>query len=134
MNPLGQRPSKAFDVVDVVWDRLEINAGLETTAEELSHGDKKKLEIGMSLVTDPHLLLLDEPTAGMSEEDSHRIVDFLRDTADEHTLLVIEHDVDLVLQISDRITVLQQGSVIASGSPSEIIGNDAVQDAYLGGS
>ena len=86
----------------------------------------------MALATGPKLLLLDEPTAGMGPEDSQRMVSFLRDIKGEISMLLIEHDMDTVFALADRITVLVYGRAIATGTPSEIRGNDEVRAAYLG--
>ena len=117
-----------------MFDRLEITGTLESPVSMLSHGEKKKLEVGMSVLTDPDLLLLDEPTSGLSRDASDHVIEFLSDIAEEYTILLIEHDVDMVLSISDRITVLHQGAILAEGSPDEIAGDERVQEAYLGGS
>lgn len=102
-------------------------------AGDLSHGDKKRLDIAMALATQPSLLLLDEPVAGMSLEDSQKTGRLIRKLAGGMTVLLIEHDMGMVMNISDRITVLHQGRVLAEGTPSEIRNNSAVREAYLGG-
>jgi branched-chain amino acid transport system ATP-binding protein len=102
-------------------------------AETLSHGDRKKLEIGMSLAADPELLLLDEPTSGVAQGESRQLMEFLSEASQGRTVLLIEHNVDLVLELSDRITVLDQGAIISQGSPSEITADERVQEAYMGG-
>lgn len=100
----------------------------------LSHGDKKRLEIAMVLAGDPELLLLDEPTAGMSQEETTSTVNLVQKVAEDHGITVIftEHDMDVVYSISDNITVLQQGQVIAEGTPDEIRVNKQVIEAYIG--
>lgn len=133
LNPIAT-PDPAFEErAHEMFEKLGLGATPETLASALSHGDKKKLEIGMSLVTDPDVLLLDEPTSGVSENESQEVTGFLDEFIGETTILMIEHDIDIVLNLSDRITVLHQGSVIARGTPSDITGNEAVQNAYLGG-
>ncbi|MBI5442280.1 MAG: ABC transporter ATP-binding protein [Deltaproteobacteria bacterium] len=106
----------------------------ESSASALSHGDQKRLEIAISLASRPRLLMLDEPTAGMSRFESRETVGLLRRIAREQglTLVFTEHDMDIVFGISERITVLQQGGVIADGTPAEIRGNPDVRKAYLG--
>ena len=131
-NPLHKPKSVLRERAEKMFERLAIDATLDTPAEVLSHGDKKKLEIGMSLLTDPELLLLDEPTSGVSQAESTHIVELIEDISDV-TILLIEHDIDIVLDISDRITVLHQGQVLEVGSPEVITGSEAVQRAYLGG-
>jgi ABC-type branched-subunit amino acid transport system ATPase component len=108
-------------------------AGLEgTIAANLSHGDQRLLEMAIALATSPRLLMLDEPLAGLSPAERTRTVRLIRSLAGEHTIVLIEHDIDRVLELSDRITVMHQGKVIAQGSPEEIQRNQAVQEAYLG--
>jgi branched-chain amino acid transport system ATP-binding protein len=109
-------------------------AGKEgTPVKLLSYGDRRILEITVSLTANPSLLLLDEPTSGLMSEDRKRISDFLKKLSSRLTLVVVEHDMDVVLSISDHIVVLSQGSVLAQGPPNEIRGNQKVQEAYLGG-
>ena len=101
-------------------------------ADNLSHGEKRQLEIAMALATDPKLLLLDEPTAGMGAEDSARIREFLGGLKGKHSMLLIEHDMDTVFSLADRVTVLVYGRGIATGTPEEVRGNAEVRAAYLG--
>ena len=102
-------------------------------AENLSHGDQRRLEIGLVLARDPQVLLLDEPLAGMSPTETHATVDLIQRIAPGRTIVLVEHDIDVIMQISATITVLQTGQVLAVGTPEEIRSNDAVQRAYLGG-
>lgn len=104
----------------------------DVIAANLSHGEQRQLEIAMALATSPRLLLLDEPMAGMGVEESARMVTLLRQLRDEHTIVLIEHDMDAVFALADRITVLVYGRAIASGSPDEIRENREVREAYLG--
>jgi branched-chain amino acid transport system ATP-binding protein len=103
-------------------------------AHTLSHGDKKKLDIGIAMARNPKLLLLDEPTAGLNPEETQMIIDLIKSVAQKEKLTVIftEHDMHVVFSISDTITVLQQGSIIAEGKPEEVRGNKLVIEAYLG--
>ncbi len=101
-------------------------------AAELAHGEQRQLEIAMALATGPKLLLLDEPTAGMGREDSGRMVALLRELRGSVTLLLVEHDMDAVFALADRITVMVYGKVIATGPPDEIRANEEVRRAYLG--
>ena len=103
-----------------------------TLASALSHGEQRQLEIAMALAGDPQLLLLDEPMAGMGAEESQRMIGFLRALKGRRAMLLIEHDMDAVFQLADRITVLVYGRAIASGTPAEIRANPDVQQAYLG--
>ena len=107
-------------------DRLDVLAG------NLAHGEQRQLEIAISLATHPRLLLLDEPMAGMGPEESQGMIDFLKALKGEYTMLLIEHDMDAVFALADRITVLVYGRAIATGTPDEIRGDAAVRAAYLG--
>ncbi|MBI5110621.1 MAG: ABC transporter ATP-binding protein [Rhodovulum sp.] len=109
---------------------LEARAG--TAAGTLSHGERRQLEIGMTLATGPDLLLLDEPLAGMGIEESRRVVDLLKRLATNHTLILIEHDMDAVFSIAERITVMVNGAVLETGSVEAVRASPAVQAAYLG--
>ena len=104
----------------------------EDPAGDLSHGEHRQLEIAMALATRPRVLLLDEPMAGMGPEESARMVSILRRLRRERTLLLVEHDMDAVFAIADRITVLVSGRVVASGEPEAIRGDPEVRRAYLG--
>ncbi len=112
--------------------RVGLAARAEDAAGDLSHGEQRQLEIAMALATRPRLLLLDEPMAGMGPEESRRMVELLRSLRREHTLLLVEHDMDAVFAVADRITVLVHGRVIASGRPEEVRGDPEVRRAYLG--
>lgn len=100
----------------------------------LSRGDKRRLELAMCLIQHPRLLLLDEPTAGMSRHDTNRTIDLLKKIkARGMTKIIIEHDMHVVFSLADKISVLAQGHIIAEGEPEEVRGNPKVQEAYLGG-
>jgi branched-chain amino acid transport system ATP-binding protein len=105
----------------------------EVPVKLLSYGDRRILEITISLTAKPSLLLLDEPTSGLMSEDRKRISEFMKKLSSQLTLIVVEHDMDVVLSISDHIVVMHQGKILAQGTPDEIRGNDKVQEAYLGG-
>ncbi|HTW85282.1 MAG TPA: ABC transporter ATP-binding protein [Candidatus Sulfotelmatobacter sp.] len=113
--------------------RLDLERVSELRCGDLSHGDKKRLDIAIALATEPRMLLLDEPIAGMSRDEARKTEALIRKLATEMTVLIIEHDMDLIMGISDSITVLHQGRVLATGTPAEIRENAAVQEAYLGG-
>ena len=100
--------------------------------QNLSHGEHRQLEIAMALATQPHLLLLDEPMAGMGVEEGEKILKILQKLKKRKTILLIEHDMDVVFALADRITVLVYGRAIASGSPQSIKADERVREAYLG--
>jgi branched-chain amino acid transport system ATP-binding protein len=104
----------------------------DVIAETLSHGEQRQLEIAMSLATDPQLLLLDEPLAGMGTEESLHMVALIGRLAEEHAILLVEHDMDAVFQLAQVLTVMVNGKVLASGGPEAIRANREVQTAYLG--
>lgn len=111
-------------------------AGLDTVAERiagtLSHGAKRQLEVAMCLATRPRVLLLDEPLAGMGAEETERMLGLLANLKASHAILLVEHDMDAVFRIADRITVMVNGTVIATGDPASIRSNPEVRTAYLG--
>lgn len=113
-------------------ENLNLVRVADQIAGTLSYGDQRRLEIGLALAAEPALLLLDEPVAGMSQAASHEIVALLHRIPRHITLLLIEHDLDIVLKLSDHITVLHRGEVIADGTPEAIQENARVQTAYLG--
>lgn len=104
-------------------------------ARTLPHGDQRKLELGIILASDPELLLLDEPTAGMAAEQVPELMALIREiqVSGDKTVVLVEHNMNVVMSISDRITVMHQGQVLAEGTPAEIAANETVQSAYLGG-
>ena len=113
-------------------DRVGLAERAGVTAGDLSHGEHRQLEIAMALATRPRLLLLDEPMAGMGPEESARMVSILAELRRERTLLLVEHDMDAVFALADRITVLVSGRVVASGRPEEVRADPEVRRAYLG--
>lgn len=109
-------------------------ANADTIANQLSRGDKRRLELAMCLVQRPKLLLLDEPTAGMARADTNNTIDLLKKIAERGiTMVIIEHDMHVVFSLAEKISVLAQGTVIVEGLPNEIKGHPKVQEAYLGG-
>jgi len=109
---------------------LDHRAGVVAAA--LSHGEQRQLEIAMTLATRPRLLLLDEPLAGMGAEESARMVGLLARLREAHAILLVEHDMDAVFSLADRLTVMVNGRVLESGTPERIRASAAVQEAYLG--
>jgi branched-chain amino acid transport system ATP-binding protein len=115
-----------------VLGRVGLGARTGVLAGNLAHGEQRQLEIAMVLATRPKMLLLDEPMAGMGIEESQRMVELLRELKSDYTMLLIEHDMDAVFALADRITVLVYGRDIATGTPAEIRANGQVREAYLG--
>jgi branched-chain amino acid transport system ATP-binding protein len=115
-----------------ILELIGLTAKAAMLAAHLSHGQKRHLEIAISLAAEPTLLLLDEPTAGMSPEETDETMRLIRDLARGRTVVLVEHKMKLVMNISDRITVLHQGQVLAEGTPDEIRANERVQQTYLG--
>ena len=103
-----------------------------TLAGELAHGEQRSLEVGLALATNPKLLLLDEPMAGMGPDESQRMIELIGRVRQRATVLLVEHDMDVVFRLADRISVLVNGAIIATGTPDQIRGNAEVKRAYLG--
>jgi branched-chain amino acid transport system ATP-binding protein len=101
-------------------------------AGELAHGHQRALEIGLTMAMDPELILLDEPTAGMSKSETLEMVQLIEKVTERKTLIIVEHDMDVVFRLATRITVISYGKVLASGPPGEIRNDTRVKDAYLG--
>jgi branched-chain amino acid transport system ATP-binding protein len=117
---------------DEALERCGLAARATLPAAALSHGEQRQLEIGMVLATAPRLLLLDEPMAGMSAEETQRMVAQLRKLKGNHTLVLIEHDMDVVFALADTITVLVNGAVLETGQPAAVRASAKVREAYLG--
>ena len=113
-------------------ERVGLGSRAETLVSKLSHGEQRELELAVALATKPQLLLLDEPMAGLGITESARMVKLLQELRREVTIVLVEHDMDAVFALADRITVLVYGRVIASGAPAAIRGNEEVRRAYLG--
>ncbi|MCO5065271.1 MAG: ABC transporter ATP-binding protein [Rhizobiaceae bacterium] len=130
------RPASSWRGAGEETRSLLQDIGLSHRSEEaggsLSYSEQRSLEIGMSLSTDPDIILLDEPTAGMSRDETRRAVELIRRTTEGKTLLVVEHDMDVVFSLCDVVSVLVYGQIIATGTPEEIRSNRKVQEAYLG--
>ena len=117
---------------DEILKRINLDRERNLPAGVLSYGKHRSLEISMALATDPDLVMLDEPTAGMSRDETHYAVELIRRLTEGKTAVIIEHDMDVVFSLADRITVLHYGQILATGPPAEIRQNQAVKDAYLG--
>ncbi|AEM56022.1 amino acid ABC transporter ATP-binding protein [Haloarcula hispanica N601] len=133
------RNQNSYPAVDELANEVLESVGLyderENQADSLDYGNKRRLELGIALAAEPDMLLMDEPTAGMSPEETKSTVDLIKRVKDELdlTFLLVEHDMEIVFDISDRIIVLNRGSVIAKGTPDQVQDDPAVQEAYLGG-
>jgi len=132
---LWRRVDKMEEVTreaDEVIRRINLDRERDFPAGVLSYGKHRSLEISLALATDPELVLLDEPTAGMSRDETHHAVALIRRLTEGKTVVIIEHDMDVVFSLADRITVLHYGQILTTGTPEEIRQNQAVKDAYLG--
>lgn len=116
---------------DQILERINLTEKRDELAGTLAHGEQRYLEIGIALATDPKLLLLDEPTAGMSPEETIQTGEFIKSLADPLTIVLVEHDMEVVLGISDKITVLHNGAFLAEGTVEEVRANAEVQRVYL---
>jgi branched-chain amino acid transport system permease protein len=119
--------------VDHTAELVNLTRRLDTPVSELAYGEKRRLEIGLALATSPSLLLLDEPLAGMSPRERVETVRLLKSISKGRTMIIIDHDMDSLFELVERVTVLQEGRVLVEGTPDEIKNNAAVQEAYLGG-
>lgn len=115
-----------------VLERIELSPERDYLASTLSYGKHRSLEFSMAMTTDPELVMLDEPTAGMSRELTKHAIELIRRLTENKTTVIIEHDMDVVFALADRVTVLAGGAILAVGTPEEIRNNQAVKDAYLG--
>jgi len=122
---VNQRAERALNLA-------RLGARRDTVAGLMSHGEQRQLEIAMCLATEPEVLLLDEPLAGMGVAEAERMVELLLALKQDHAMLLVEHDMDAVFTLADRLTVMVNGQVIASGTPAEIRADANVQAAYLG--
>jgi branched-chain amino acid transport system ATP-binding protein len=129
----AQRCEASTGAAHTAARRAGLSDSLDREAGLLSHGQKRQLEIAMCLATEPQVLLLDEPLAGMGAEETDRMLALLAELRDGHAILLVEHDMDAVFRIADRITVMVNGSVIASDAPDAVRHSAEVQAAYLGG-
>jgi branched-chain amino acid transport system ATP-binding protein len=126
--------SAYVDIIDKAEAALEavgLRAKADDLAANLSHGEQRNLEIGIALATEPQLLCLDEPTAGMSAAETHDTMALVRRIAEDLTILIVEHDMQVVMELAQKITVLHYGEVLAEGTPAEIQRNPRVLEVYL---
>lgn len=121
------------DATLAALDRVGLSGYADTLAKNLSYGHQRLLELAMGLALQPRLLMLDEPTQGLSDSEIESFVELIKQVSETATVLLIEHNMHVVMQLAQRITVLDAGKVLAEGAPGEIQANAAVQQAYLGG-
>jgi len=133
-NPLAAARRLMLGETEALLERLGLADEADKPAGTLSYGDRRRLEVALALACEPELLLLDEPTSGMSVSEKPALVQLIQEIVKEKgvTTVLIEHDMDVVFSVSDRITVMHQGAVIAEGTPDEIQANARVQEVYLG--
>ena len=129
---LLDRMNSVTKETEEILKRINLDGERDVPASMLSYGKHRSLEISMALATDPDLVMLDEPTAGMSRDETHTAVELIRRLTEGKTVVIIEHDMDVIFSLADRITVLHYGEILATGTPAEIRENQAVKDAYLG--
>ncbi|HUG73799.1 MAG TPA: ATP-binding cassette domain-containing protein, partial [Steroidobacteraceae bacterium] len=132
VNLIARLSSEQRDRISGVLGLIGLASQADTMAGVLSHGQKQWLEIGMLLMQNPRLLLVDEPVAGMTPQEVERTAELLVSLAGEHSVVVVEHDMDFVRKICRRVTVLHQGSVLAEGTMDEVQNNPKVVEVYLG--
>jgi branched-chain amino acid transport system ATP-binding protein len=128
----ARREPELREPAQAALGRVGLAGRAAVTVTDLSHGERRQLEIAMALATRPRMLLLDEPMAGMGPEESARLVETLRQLKGDITILLVEHDMDAVFALADRISVLVYGRIVASGDPAAIRADAAVREAYLG--
>lgn len=116
-----------------ILEFLGLTFAKDVRASELSYGTKRQLELALTLALEPELIMLDEPTAGLTSDESRKVVQLIRQVTEGKTLVVVEHDMEVVFSLADRITVLNYGQVLATGAPNEIRENEEIKKAYLGG-
>lgn len=128
----GSRKTDESDRIDTILATIKLEARRNDLAENLSHGQKQWLEIGMLLAQDPKLLLVDEPVAGMTDAETAETARLLREIAQTHTVVVVEHDMDFIRDLGVKVTCLHEGSVLAEGSLDHVSADQRVVDVYLG--
>jgi urea transport system ATP-binding protein len=131
-NLLRRTSSEETDRIWDVLDLVHLDSKANHPADSLGHGERQWLEMGMLVASNPKLLLLDEPTTGMTEDGKHQTAELIQKIAETHTVLLVEHDMHVVRRIARNVSVLHQGRMLAEGSLSEVVANKAVQEVYLG--
>ena len=127
-----QKETALFDEARSIAGEIGLGDKVDSTAGHLSHGEQRALEVGLALATQPRLVLLDEPMAGMGPEESKRMIELIARIRSRVTVLLVEHDMDAVFRLADRISVLVDGRIIATDLPAKIKSNRRVRNAYLG--
>jgi len=130
--PFRSPPASELVAADELLERVGLGARAATPARALSHGERRQLELAVALAPRPRVLLLDEPTAGMSPAETARITELISSLDRSLTLVIVEHDMDVVFRLAERITVLHEGRVIAEGTPEQVRGDTLVNEVYLG--
>ena len=130
--PFRSPPASELVAADELLERVGLGARAATPARALSHGERRQLELAVALARRPRVLLLDEPTAGMSPTETARITELIASLDRSLTLVIVEHDMDVVFRLAERITVLHEGRVIAEGTPAQVRGDTLVNEVYLG--
>jgi branched-chain amino acid transport system ATP-binding protein len=126
------RNRKIMEETDQIIELLSLDEQRDTAAFELSYGKQRHLELALTMARDPVLIMLDEPTAGLNSEDTWDAIRLIRELTEGKTLIMVEHDMDVVFNLADRVTVLGYGQILATGTPDEIQAHEEVQKAYLG--
>jgi ABC-type branched-subunit amino acid transport system ATPase component len=130
--PFTSPPAADLSAADAVLERVGLGERSRTPARALSHGERRQLELALALAQRPRVLLLDEPTAGMSPAETARITTLIGTLDRELTIVIVEHDMDVVFRLAQRITVLHEGRIIAEGTPDQVRGDTQVNEVYLG--
>ena len=130
--PFTAPPARRTTEADALLERVGLAGRGSATARALSHGERRQLELALALACRPRVLLLDEPTAGMSPAETARIADLIASLDRDLTIVVVEHDMDVVFRLADRVAVLHEGRVIAEGTPAEVRADTQVNEVYLG--
>ncbi len=130
------RPASSFNDINVrildILDKVGLTNRANIEVANLSYGEQRQVEVALALATDPKILLLDEPTAGMSATETHRMIELIKKLPADLTLMIVEHDMEVVFAISDYITVLHLGQVLTEGTPAEVQADQRVREVYLG--
>jgi len=132
LRSVGSRRTQ-WERADQILEQVHLTSGYERRVSSLSYGEQRQLEVAIALATEPELLLLDEPTSGMSPAETDRMIDLVRGLPVSLAVLMIEHDMKVVFSLADRVTVLYYGEVLTTGTPRDIQGNARVREVYLGG-